>query len=70
MFATWYKLGGVSDPLLQSILTFATIGYAPAMPRVAMAQIATNFLLLAIFLSHLIGRVGPKNGATRSVPPT
>jgi hypothetical protein len=60
MFATWYKLGGIpDDPLLKSILTFATIDHVKEMPCVAMAQIATNFLLLAIFLSHLIGRVGP-----------
>jgi hypothetical protein len=62
MFATWYNLCGVSDPLLKSILTFATISYVDKMKPVAMAQIALDFVLLAIFLSHLIGRVGPRNG--------
>jgi hypothetical protein len=64
MFATWYNLCGVRDPLLKSILTFATISYVDVdkMKPVAMAQIALDFLLLAIFLSHLIGRVGPRNG--------
>jgi hypothetical protein len=61
MFAIWYNLCGVRDPLLKSILTFATISYVDEMKPVAMAQIALDFLMLAIFLSHLIGRVGPRN---------
>ena len=48
MFATWYRWGGQSDALLKSVLTVATIGYATTMPRVAMAQIVTDFVLLAI----------------------
>ena len=55
MFAAWYQLLGCysqSDALLKSILAFATIGYAEDMPKVAMLQIATDFVLLAIFLSH------------------
>jgi hypothetical protein len=65
MFGTWYRLGGYSgtEALLKSILTFATINYADAMPGVAMAQIATDFVLLAIFLSHLVGHLGSKNVA-------
>jgi hypothetical protein len=65
MFATWYRLGGYSkiEALLKSVLTFATIGYADKMPRTAIAQIATDFMLLAVFLSHLIGQLGTKNGA-------
>jgi hypothetical protein len=64
MFGTWYRLGGYSqtEALLKSTLTFATISYAEEMPRVAMAQIATDFLLLAIFLSYLVSQFGPKNG--------
>jgi hypothetical protein len=62
MFATWYCLYRVPDPLFKSILTFATIDKVEHMPRVAMAQIGTDFVLLAIFLSQLIGRVGPGNG--------
>jgi hypothetical protein len=52
-------------------LTFATIGYVDVdeMKPIAMVQIATDFVLLAIFLSHLIGRVGAKNQMTRTVPP-
>jgi hypothetical protein len=64
MFATWYRLGGYSetDALLKSVLTFATIGYAECKPFVAMAQIATDFLLLAIFLGFLLGQFEAKNG--------
>jgi hypothetical protein len=65
MFGTWYRLcAGYSETeaLLKSILTFATISYADKVPRIAMAQIATDFALLAIFLSHLVGQLGPKNG--------
>jgi hypothetical protein len=64
MFATWYYLYEVPDPLFKSILTFATIDKVKHIPRVAMAQIGTDFVLLAIFLSQLIGRVGPGNEVT------
>jgi hypothetical protein len=62
MFATWYRWGGVPGPLLTSILTFATFDYAKSMPGVAMIQIATDFVLLVIFLGFLLGQLGPKNG--------
>ena len=58
MFATWYFLGGEKAPLLRSVLTFATIGYSETMPRTTMTQIAIDFVLLAVYLSHLVGRVG------------
>jgi hypothetical protein len=62
MFATWYRLCGEPEPLLRSVLTFATIDYAKTMPCecVAMAQIATDFVLLAIFLGFFLGRNGGK----------
>jgi hypothetical protein len=44
------------------ILTFATISHDEKMPIIAMAQIATNFLLLTIYLSHLVGQLGGKRG--------
>jgi hypothetical protein len=65
MFATWYRWGKQPEPLLTSIKTFATIDYAKTMPRIAMAQIATDFVLLAIFLSHLVGALGRKEPSTR-----
>jgi hypothetical protein len=58
MFGAWYTLGNEPEPLLTSVLTFATIGYAKTMPHVAMAQIATNFVLLAIYLAHLVDQIG------------
>ena len=58
MFATWYRLGKQPEPLLTSIKTFATIGYAETMPCIAMVQIATDFVLLAVFLSHLVVSLG------------
>ena len=63
MFGTWYRLGEEPEPLLKSFVTSATLDYVKTRPRVAMAQIATDFVLLAIFLSHLVGQLGPKNGA-------
>jgi hypothetical protein len=62
MFATWYYYLGAhkEDALRISVLTFATIAHAEKMPEVAMLQIATDFILLAIFLSHLIGQVGSR----------
>jgi len=63
MFGTWYRCHySETEALLKSVLTFATIGYAETMPGVAIAQIATDFLLLAIFLSFVIGQFGAKDG--------
>jgi hypothetical protein len=60
MYGTWYGLGEYKKEggLLQSVLTFATISYPDKMPNLAMLQIATNFLLLAIFLAYLVGKLG------------
>jgi hypothetical protein len=60
MFATWYRLSGEDSPFLTSVLTLATISHAEGTPGVAIAQIATDFLLLALFLSHLISQLGRK----------
>jgi hypothetical protein len=61
MFATWYYLGGQDKALLNSTLTFATISYVSDMPGTAMAQIATNFVLLAIFLASLVSEMWSRN---------
>jgi hypothetical protein len=64
MFATWYHWGGEPKPLLTSVLTLATIGYAKTMPSwVVITQIATNFLLLTMFLGFLLSGFGAKNGS-------
>jgi hypothetical protein len=62
MFATGYSVFAVEDPLLISVLTFATINHSVKTPKIAMAQIATDFVLLAVYLSHLVGRVGGRGG--------
>ena len=48
-------------------MVFATVGYPLEAPAAVVgAQIATDFLLLAIFLAHIVGRVGfrQNDGAT------
>ena len=46
------------DALFKSILVFATLGYPGDQAKFLVGvQIATDFLLLAIFLAHLVGRV-------------
>jgi len=61
MFATWYVILGHysnSQALLYSILAFATISYPDqAPPWLAMVQIGTNFILLAVFLSFLVSQL-------------
>jgi hypothetical protein len=60
MYGTWYGLGEYKDEggLIHSVLTFATISHAEKMPNLAMLQIANNFMLLAIFLAYLVGKLG------------
>jgi hypothetical protein len=62
MFATWYSVFEVENPLLISVLTFATINHSVKTPNIAMTQIAIDFVLLAVYLSHLVGRVGGRSG--------
>jgi hypothetical protein len=61
-FSIWYQLKAdlpKGDALFNAILVFATLGYPNEAPALLVGtQIATNFLLLAIFLAHLVGRVG------------
>jgi hypothetical protein len=62
-FSIWYELKASQakgEALLNAILVFGTLDYphnANAMVVVAV-QIVTDFLLLAIFLAHIVGRVG------------
>ena len=62
MFATWYHICGEEHPLLRSVLVFATIGHSDKARGVTMLQVATDFVLLAIFLSYLVGHFGAKRG--------
>jgi len=61
MFAIRYQLlAGLTkgDALFNSMLVFATLGYPKQARALVGIQITTDFLLLAIFLGHLVGRVG------------
>jgi hypothetical protein len=61
-FSIWYELEAEQtkgDALFNAILVFATVGYPDKAPALVVGtQIAADFLLLAIFLAHIVGRVG------------
>jgi hypothetical protein len=61
-FSIWYELEASQpkgEALFNALLVFATLGYSDKAPAVIVGvQIATDFLLLAIFLAHIVGRVG------------
>jgi hypothetical protein len=60
-FSIWYELTHLpkGKALFSAILVFATLGYPKEAPTLLVGiQIATDFLLLAIFLAHIVGRVG------------
>jgi hypothetical protein len=61
MFSIWYELLEPHltkwEALFAALLVLGTLGYKG--PEVVVGiQIATDLLLLAIFLAHLVGRVG------------
>jgi hypothetical protein len=61
-FSIWYELEAgqtQGEALFNSLLVFATVGYPKKAPALVVGtQIAADFLLLAIFLAHIVGRVG------------
>ena len=61
-FSIWYELGAKQpkgEALFNALLVFATVGYPEKAPALIVGtQIAADFLLLAIFLAHIVGRVG------------
>jgi hypothetical protein len=61
MFSIWYEVGGLPkwEALYAALLVLGTLGVYREHEKVLVGiQIATDFLLLAIFLAHLVGRVG------------
>jgi hypothetical protein len=61
MFSIWYQLEAhlpKGDALFNTLLVLGTLGSPDNAKVVVGLQIATDFLLLAIFLAHLVGRVG------------
>ena len=66
-FSIWYELAHLTKgkALFSAILVFATLGYPKEAPPLLVGiQIATDFLLLAIFLAHIVGRVGYRRKET------
>jgi hypothetical protein len=66
MFSIWYELDAYltrGDALLSALLVLGTLGHPDHAKVVVGVQIATDFLLLAIFLAHLVGRVGYQDKA-------
>jgi len=61
MFSIWYQLEAHFDKdeaLYNAVLVLGTLGYPPGAKTVVEWQIVTDLLLFAIFLAHLVGRVG------------
>jgi hypothetical protein len=66
MYAAWYYVT-TNDPgrdfLMEALYVFATIGHPDKVLYIIIKlQIATNFILLVVFLNHLISRWGIKPG--------
>jgi hypothetical protein len=61
MFSIWYEVeAGLPkwEALFAALLVLGTLGYREHEKVLVGFQIAADFLLLAIFLAHLMGRVG------------
>jgi hypothetical protein len=65
MYAAWYQLETTrpdQDILLHTLFVFATIGHPEHVPHIIIElQIATNFVLLVVFLNHLVSRWAPRD---------
>ncbi len=46
------------DALVETLLVFGTVGYPKEARAIAGFQIAIDFMLLAVFLAHFVGRLG------------
>jgi hypothetical protein len=60
-FAIFYRLVldcPVTEAIVVSILVLGTVGYPAGAASIVSVQIVLDFLLLAIFLAALVGRVG------------
>jgi hypothetical protein len=69
IFAIFYSPFVVSrPPLVEALLVFGTINFPTEAPYLAAFQVAADFMLLAVFLAHIVGRVGRDD--TKSPPQT
>jgi hypothetical protein len=66
MFACWYQLLGAAhtrdDALFTSMLVLATAGYPQDVHGIVELQIASDLVLVAVFLSHVLGKIGRRFG--------
>jgi hypothetical protein len=60
MFAAWYQIAGLSKDgaLFNSMLVLATLSYPPQSQLIVGLQITTDLVLLAVFLAHVMGKIG------------
>jgi len=59
-FASWYHFVGYTkdDALLYSMLVLSTAGYPKNARAIVELQITSDLLLIALFLAHILGKVG------------
>lgn len=66
MFACWYELLGAAhtrdEALFMSMLVLATAGYPQNAHGIVELQIASDLVLVAVFLSHILGKIGRRFG--------
>jgi hypothetical protein len=62
IFAIFYRSMGIDDALVDAVLVFGTVSLPDEVARkarsVAAIQVATDIMLLAVFLGHFIGGLG------------
>jgi hypothetical protein len=69
MFSVWYQLKAhlsKEDALFNALLVLGTLGYPNDASAIVGMQVVTDLLLFAIFLGHLVGRVGIPDQKIRS----
>ena len=60
-FAIWYRFVldlGAGRALFEALLVFGTIGYPEGADTIVSIQIATDFMLVAVFLAVFVGNLG------------
>jgi hypothetical protein len=61
MFASWYQLVGSyprDEALFYSMIVLATAGYPSKAQMIVELQITSDLVLVAVFLAHILGKVG------------
>jgi hypothetical protein len=55
----------VKDALVTAVLVFGTVSRPDDAKAIAGCQIAIDFMLLAVFLAHFVGRLGSEEAKAR-----